>query len=790
MLALLLPGTVFGQGRPTVVPPDGQSTLPVIFSATVNSDLIESVLPGVPDCPKNQCIIITGQNFGVPPDPSPLVNISGNIMLTVDSFDNQKIYARLPADFSAGTYLLNVTVNNNMTSASDVTIGSRMQFISATVDFLTSPPTIEIKGRNFGDPALVDRPEVELNGVKIPVEDFLPSSDPNDPTDIQILRASTIGLLSDGTYPMTVTSNNAPLIGNQEKETGTFDVTIGATGPQGAKGLNWRGAWSPTTSYQTDDAVSYVGSSWIAKQGSTGSTPIEGLDWTLVAQKGDTAIIPDLSNYARLDVPNSFAGNQSVTGSVSAASFAGDGLLVTNVNAAKLGGETLGAFAKLSAANSFTGDQSITGNQSVTGSVSAVSFIGDGALVTGVNADKLLGKSLDAFARLDVANSFIGDQTITGKVGIGAIVPGSDFSVAKDISDGYVISSIRNFNHNGSAFLGLNVPTLGSENSGFNISFYGNEWPLTRTSDAGTPLAGNTLFGGSATSTKFIFNPGSAGDYRFEIGNAEKLRIDAGSVNISDALAVGGNLSIGGSLVGTIKGTRLEVGGTTGEANLSIYGFHDTGIGVFGNSGNVGVKGEGLTGVDGFGNDTGVSGRSTNNIGVLGVSGSGDGVRGVSTTGLAGNFLGNVSISGDLAVGGALSKASGSFKINHPLDSANKYLYHSFVESPDMMNIYNGIALLDEDGRAVVTLPEWFEALNKDFRYQLTAVGAPGPELYIAREIKSNTFEIAGGKPGLKVSWEVTGIRQDAYANAHRVPVEEDKAAHERGTYLYPELFQ
>jgi hypothetical protein len=85
-------------------------------------------------------------------------------------------------------------------------------------------------------------------------------------------------------------------------------------------------------------------------------------------------------------------------------------------------------------------------------------------------------------------------------------------------------------------------------------------------------------------------------------------------------------------------------------------------------------------------------------------------------------------------------------------------------------------------------MPAWFDALNKDFRYQLTALGAPA-NLFVAAEIKGNTFRIAGGRPGMKVSWQVTGVRQDAYAEQHRVRVEEDKPAAERGTYLHPEAF-
>ena len=103
-----------------------------------------------------------------------------------------------------------------------------------------------------------------------------------------------------------------------------------------------------------------------------------------------------------------------------------------------------------------------------------------------------------------------------------------------------------------------------------------------------------------------------------------------------------------------------------------------------------------------------------------------------------------------------------------------------------MMNVYNGNATLGEKGEVWVELPDWFEALNRDFRYQLTPIGGPGPDLYIAQEVQNNRFQIAGGSAGLRVSWQVTGIRQDAYANAHRIPAEEEKPADEQGLYLHP----
>jgi len=214
--------------------------------------------------------------------------------------------------------------------------------------------------------------------------------------------------------------------------------------------------------------------------------------------------------------------------------------------------------------------------------------------------------------------------------------------------------------------------------------------------------------------------------------------------------------------------------------------YGEVGRGVVGRA-----DGESATGVYGYALGTssnGVYGHATgrSGIGVYAYAGgeSGHAVYGWApvSTAYAGYFNGAVYISGPL------TKPGGSFQIDHPLDPENKYLNHSFVESPDMMNIYNGNVVLDATGQAWVELPEWFEALNKDYRYQLTCIGGFA-QVYIAQEISDSRFKIAGGNPGMKVSWQVTGIRQDPWAEANRIPVEEDKAADERGFYLQPEAY-
>jgi len=147
----------------------------------------------------------------------------------------------------------------------------------------------------------------------------------------------------------------------------------------------------------------------------------------------------------------------------------------------------------------------------------------------------------------------------------------------------------------------------------------------------------------------------------------------------------------------------------------------------------------------------------------------------------AGEFEANVRVWGDLVCEG-----NKYFRIDHPLDPANKYLMHCSVESSERLNVYSGKVTLDRGGEAWVELPGWLEAVNGDFRYQLTAVGGPAPNLHVAQELLENRFKISGGTPGTTVSWQVVGTRRDAYARAHPLRVEVEKPGSERATFLHP----
>jgi hypothetical protein len=337
----------------------------------------------------------------------------------------------------------------------------------------------------------------------------------------------------------------------------------------------------------------------------------------------------------------------------------------------------------------------------------------------------------------------------------------------------------------------------------------------------GTPQLAN----GAVTSTKLglplsLSYTGSSIPLNVEItGPANALRGES-----SGGTGVGGRA--GGANSAGVYGVTNQM------TSYGVWGKNEsTGYGVFGESVQHGVHGKttgtGLTNYGVYGEATsaaGVGGYATTGYGVKGMATSGAGVRGQSSNGnalsgetgtgvavyanntskstwstLASSLAGVYGHSGDVGtwggyfygnvnVSGALSKSSGSFKIDHPLDPANRYLYHSFVESPDMMNVYNGNLVTDAEGRAVVEMPAYFEALNRDFRYQLTVIGQFAQAI-VEQKVENNRFTIRTNLANVEVSWQVTGIRKDPWAERNRIQVEVDKAPDEQGLYIHPEVY-
>jgi len=371
------------------------------------------------------------------------------------------------------------------------------------------------------------------------------------------------------------------------------------------------------------------------------------------------------------------------------------------------------------------------------------------------------------------------------------------------------------------------APPYGSENvfigsrSGYaNIDGYDNVYIGNRTGEANTGGGANVIIGGSTGRANTKSNNtivGAAALYQNTSGTSNTvLGTSAGTFNItgsgnvflgyeaaynetgSNKLYIENSNSASPLIWGDFANDLVKINGKLGVGISPIYKLHSEDItttsdspAVYGKHAvtdyyGIGVKGEGgYKGVVGT-----VTGTTTGEIrGVEGIaSGTGGtrtGVYGSASGGSinwAGYFVGPVHAT-------SFSTTKSEFKIDHPTDPENKYLSMSSVASDEMTNIINGNILLDSEGKATVKLPDWFEAANTDFKYQLTAIGAPGPNIYISKEISDNCFEISGGASGMKVSWMITAVRNDNFAKTNQIVNVTDKKTEEKGYYLHPEAF-
>lgn len=375
--------------------------------------------------------------------------------------------------------------------------------------------------------------------------------------------------------------------------------------------------------------------------------------------------------------------------------------------------------------------------------------------------------------------------------GAGLLLSGTTFSIAT----GGVVSSMLAAGAVTSSALASGAVTTAAVADGA-VTAAKLSWPLSETAANANALFSVTN-SGSGGGGSFV-SGGNAGVYGQSNSGPGVSAYSTSGDGVSAYSASGG---AGGSFVtdgggdgvygqsasgngGEFHGETVGVYGIGTGGGLPYGGYFVSGVyGAYGNGGLFGVWGEspynGVAALATASNANGVNAECDNGVGVLATADYGEAVWGQSKYGWAGYFL------GDADVTGGIYAAAKYFKIDHPLDPANKYLVHACVESDQMTNVYSGNVALDANGQATVALPDWFEALNKDFRYQLTCIGGFAP-VFIAQEIQNGRFQIGGGKPGMKVSWQVTGVRQDAYATAHPLQVEQEKPEDRRGKYLHP----
>ena len=397
----------------------------------------------------------------------------------------------------------------------------------------------------------------------------------------------------------------------------------------------------------------------------------------------------------------------------------------------------------LSTNNTFSGNQTVSGGMNVVGDTRVdYNGLNKGSYTPAIrfgsgNTGEAIASDRTGSANqggIDLYTNFTPRVSVTntGSVGIGTTAPGSTLDVRGTGSFSAGVVGLSNTATN--AVFGNNSATSGSSNG---AAFYSN-------SPQGTGVVGVNTAGGYAA---YFQGPVSVSSTTSNFPGLVAVGFSGTSVNTDGLQATGGSGSgLGGRGVlgqgGSAQAVELAAGGDGGD--------------FFGGNVNSGFPGYGIYAKGG----TYPDGSSL----------------------YAGYFNGNLNVTG------AITAGTKDFKIDHPLDPANKYLFHASVESSEMKNIYDGKATTDGQGNATVQLPEWFEALNTDFRYQLTVIGQFAQAI-VSGEVANHQFSIKTDKPNVKVSWQITGVRQDVFAKAHPLVVEQEKNARERGYYIHPELY-
>jgi hypothetical protein len=476
-----------------------------------------------------------------------------------------------------------------------------------------------------------------------------------------------------------------------------------------------------------------------------------------------TALIPIVS------VAYAYRSAKSDTAGYALSTSGGGGDITAVVADTGLAGGSVSGEAKLRLAANGVLSRHIKDGEVVNADISASAAIAP-AKITGTAA------TLTATQAFTGANSFDGTMYI-GDSTFRATSDGITIGNADTPSLSYMLHAKRNYNTTAPRF-GLysnlnnigsgtiygiysiaNAPTAGSANSGAVYGVYGRGQSDNNVRVGIIGSADMTTSTQSTGASYGLYSNGYDGESAY------------------GAYCMGSSAVDGYGVYGKAFGNSNFGYALNGEATANPYGYA-----VNADAGNNTQQGQGVHAWahDNGGNSWGVVGTASNN------SGNGCGIYGSAYNNTGENWAGY--FNGDVNITGTIVKSASKTIIDHPLDPENKYLQQSSVESPDMMTIYNGNATTDANGDALISLPDYFEALNKDFRYQLTVVGQFAQAI-VAKKIENNQFTIKTDKPNVEVSWQVTGIRHDPYAEANRIQVEITKPAKAAGLHRHPEAY-